>query len=123
MGTLCQGSLCCLIADPWGPMSLSSGYVAIGFSDSAGSMGPADAYAGWIDASGAAHVVDFSTSGHTVNAADTQQDGTVVAGALTNGVLTITFQRALNTQARPAPSSRPLCCQWEDRARACRQFA
>ncbi len=33
-------------------ISSPSGYVAIGFTDIAGSMGPADAYAGWIGATG-----------------------------------------------------------------------
>lgn len=36
--------------------------------DVAGSMGPADAYAGWIDGAGVVHVVDFSTTAdHTIN--------------------------------------------------------
>lgn len=81
-----------------GHIRTRTGYVAIGFSDRAGMMGPADAYAGWVDASGVAHVTDFSTSGHSINSADSQQDATGVSGSKASGVLRVTFTRALNTK-------------------------
>ena len=81
-----------------------TGYVAIGFSDRAGRMGPADAYAGWVDASGVAHVVDFATTGHSITAPDLQQDASEVSGTKANGVLSITFTRKLDTGVCP--------CHW-----------
>ena len=74
------------------------GYVSIGFSDRAGKMGPADAYAGWVDGSGTGHVLDFSTNGHSIEVSEAQQDATLVSSTLVNGVLTISFTRALDTK-------------------------
>jgi hypothetical protein len=34
------------------PVPIASGYLAIGFSDMAGKMGPADAYVGWVASNG-----------------------------------------------------------------------
>ena len=79
------------------PPACIAGYVSIGFSDIAGKMGPADCYAGWVDGSNVAHVVDFGTTGHSITAPDVHQDGSVVSGSKANGVLTITFSRKLNT--------------------------
>ncbi len=78
--------------------SFIAGYVAIGFSDVAGRMGPADAYVGWVDGSGTAQVVDFTTNSRTVNGADPQQDSTQVSGSLANGALKLTFTRLLDTK-------------------------
>lgn len=78
-----------------------SGYVAIGFSDAAGRMGPADAYVGWVDAGGVAQVVDFTTNSRSVNAPDPQQDASAVSGGTAGGVLTVTFTRKLDTKVRP----------------------
>eukprot|EP00667_Euglena_gracilis_P005098 EG_transcript_5132 len=74
------------------------GYVSIGFADSTGVMGPADAYAGWVDSNNNVNVIDFSTTGqHDINAPDSIQNVANVSGSFTNGVLSITFYRALNT--------------------------
>ena len=82
-----------------------TGYVAIGFSDRPGRMGPADAYAGWVDASGVAHVVDFATTGHSITAPDLQQDASGVSGTKANGMLALTFSRRLNTAVCPSSLS------------------
>ena len=79
----------------------SAGYVSIGFSDVAGLMGPADAIAGWVDASGVAHVLDFATDAYYgIVLGEAQQDATVTTGALNaaSGVLSITFRRSLDTK-------------------------
>jgi hypothetical protein len=78
---------------------LCTGYVAMGFSDVAGRMGPADAYVGWVDASGAAQVVDFTTNSRSVNAPDPQQDVSAVSATMVGGMLTVTFTRKLDTKA------------------------
>ncbi len=76
--------------------------MSIGFSDLAGKMGPADAYAGWIDVTGAARVVDFSTDNqHNAKAADAVQNANNVSASFSNGMLSVTFVRALDTKACP----------------------
>ena len=98
LAALCQAALCSVA--PCHPLS-HTGYVAIGFSDRPGRMGPADAYAGWVDASGVAHVVDFATTGHSISTPDLQQDASGVSGTKANGRLSITFTRKLDTAVCP----------------------
>ena len=100
-GILGHGSpipLCLLI---WGGQCYAAascaGYVSIGFTGIAGKMGPADTYAGWVDATGA-HVIDFSTKlGYSINLPDAQQDAVNVSASISNGVLAVTFSRKLDT--------------------------
>ena len=81
------------------PTSCAAGYVAIGFTDNFGEMGPADVYVGFLDKNGTPHVVDSWTGeGHSPQAPDTQQDAIPISGSLANGVLTITFLRLLDTK-------------------------
>eukprot|EP00667_Euglena_gracilis_P008809 EG_transcript_8924 len=75
----------------------TSGYVSIGFSDSSGSMGPADAYAGWVDSSGTVHVIDFTTTHRDVNPPDAVQNVFAVSGSSAVGTLTVMFSRPLST--------------------------
>eukprot|EP00667_Euglena_gracilis_P020528 EG_transcript_22250 len=77
----------------------TTGYVSIGFSDWAGVMGPADAYAGWVDGNGQVQAVDFSTRYRDINSLDAQQDVQAVSGSRdSSGVLKVTFSRRLDTQ-------------------------
>jgi hypothetical protein len=85
-----------------------TGYVAIGFTDKAGRMGPGDSCAGWLDASGTAQAVDLSTRGHSVVMPEAQQDCFAEAGSLVNGVLSVTFHRKLDTQVCVCPVVLPL---------------
>ena len=78
-------------------MPACAGYVSIGFTGIAGKMGPADTYTGWVDVAGA-HVIDFSTKqGYSINLPDAQQDAMNVSASISNGVLTVTFSRKLDT--------------------------
>ena len=82
-----------------GFLASCAGYVAIGFTDRAGRMGPGDSCAGWLDASGAAQVVDVSTTrSKGVLMPEAQQDCHAVSGSLANGVLSVTFRRKLDTE-------------------------
>eukprot|EP00667_Euglena_gracilis_P032458 EG_transcript_49782 len=49
----------------------TTGYIAFGLANSPGVMGPADAYAGWVDSSGSVRALDFSTNQGFINAPDT----------------------------------------------------
>jgi hypothetical protein len=64
-------------------------------------MGPADAIAGWVNASGMANVLDFATdANYGIVLGEVQQDAIAMSGSLdaVSGMLTITFRRALDTQ-------------------------
>ena len=94
-----QFGFACALSWAWHAVVTAScaGYVSIGFTGIAGKMGPADTYAGWFDGS-VAHVIDFSTKqGYSINLPDAQQDAVNVSASISNGVLSVTFSRKLDT--------------------------
>ena len=99
-----QGDLFCLewsISSTTITMTMSStvtGWVAVGFTDISGKMGPADVYFGWLDASGTPQLSDRTNgAGYVQNAPDAQQDGQVQSASISGGRLSVTFTRALDT--------------------------
>lgn len=80
--------------------SRTAGYVSVGFGDVPGIMSPADAVYGWIDeATGEVVVSDrYNPFGYAESTVDASQDTVAVAGTMTaDGVMEVTFRRALNT--------------------------
>ena len=75
-----------------------AGYVAIGFTDVMGKMGPADVYVLFVDDGGVARCVD-STTGATYNMfpPDPEQNCVALSGIVSNGTLNMTFSRLLDT--------------------------
>jgi len=73
----------------------ATGYVAIGFSEILGHMGPADVYVAWLDPSGQPHVLDASTNATHHLTADAVQNTVPLGGSLVNGTLAVWFQRPL----------------------------
>ena len=99
-----QGDLFCLewnISSTTITMTMSStvtGWVAVGFTDISGKMGPSDVYFGWLDASGTPQLSDRTNgAGYVQNAPDAQQDGQVQSASISGGRLSVTFTRALDT--------------------------
>ena len=79
--------------------SLFAGYVAIGFTNVTGKMGPADVYVLFLDRNGVAQCVDTRTGeGHTPYLPDGHQDCVALSGVLTDGVLTMSFSRLLTPE-------------------------
>ena len=108
-GSACTGSyssrLAMALADI---LLLGAGYVAVGFTDVPGKMGPADAYVLFLDPNGVAQCVDTTTgAAHASFPPDAHQDCQALSGLLFNGTLTISFSRLLNTGVCQLP-----CLVW-----------
>eukprot|EP00035_Acanthoeca_spectabilis_P007825 m.144226 g.144226 ORF g.144226 m.144226 type:complete len:4359 (-) comp14100_c0_seq10:3061-16137(-) len=73
----------------------TSGYLALGITDVANAMGPADVVMCWME-NGAIVVSDRFNPQRGVNVEDLSQDVTLVSSNVTNGVPSCTFKRALS---------------------------
>eukprot|EP00038_Savillea_parva_P003003 m.119932 g.119932 ORF g.119932 m.119932 type:complete len:4300 (+) comp11038_c0_seq7:960-13859(+) len=105
-----SGSWCASVAPgsfcvSWGPApsadaiqftltGATSGWLAVGIADNAGSMGPADVMMCWVR-NGVATATDRFNPQRGVNVLDVSQDITLVSGSESNGITTCTFTRPL----------------------------